>query len=89
MGTLNRFITRRVDLLLYDNEVRENIAEMLEELTYDVKVELTFQPLTGQGLQGNLSDEARSDVTAREFLGRGQITFFDCGIFVPSKTLRK
>ena len=54
-----------------------------------MKVEPTLQPLTGQGLQGNLSDEARSDVTGREFLGRGQITFFDCGIFAPSKTLRK
>lgn len=71
-------------LTLRHNELRENIIEMLEEVTYDVIVKPMLQPLTGEGLQGNCSNEARSDVNGRGFRSRGQRTFFDIRIFDPN-----
>ena len=80
---------------LRDNELRGNIAEMLEEVTSDVQVESAFQPLSGEEIKGNQSDKARSDISARGFWIRGQRAFFDIRVFDPnvqrhhSKTLRK
>ena len=51
---------------------------MLEEETSDVKVEPALQPLSGEEIKGNQSDEARSDTRVRGFWIRGQ-----------TKTLRK
>ena len=68
---------------------------MLEEVTSDVKVELALQPLSGEEIKGNQSDEARSDISAKGFWIRGQRAFFDIRVFDPnaqrhqSKTLRK
>ena len=39
---------------------------MLEEVTSDVKVEPVLQPLSGEEIKRNQSDEARSDISARE-----------------------
>ena len=80
---------------LRHNELRDNIAEMLEEVTSDVKVEPAIQPLSGEEIKENQSDEASSDINARGFWIRGQGAFFDIRVFDPnaqrhqSKTLRK
>ena len=79
---------------LRHNELRD-IAEMLEEVTSDVKVEPALQPLSGEEIKGNQSDEARSDISARGFWIRGRRAFFDIRVLDPnaqchqSKTLRK
>ena len=80
---------------LRHNELRDNIGEMLEEVTSDVKVEPALQPLSGEEIKGNQSDEARSDISARGFWIRGQREFFDIRVFDPNpqrhqnKNLRK
>ena len=67
---------------------------MLEEVTSDVKVEPALRPLSGEEINGNQSDEARSDISAREFWIRGQRALFDIRVFEPNvqchqnKTLR-
>ena len=66
------------------NELRDNIAEMLEEVSSDVKVEQALQPLSGEEIKGNQSDEARTDISARRFWIRGQRAFFDMGVFDPN-----
>ena len=66
------------------NELRDNIAEMLEEVSSDVKVEPALQPLSGEEIKGNQSDEARTDISARRFWIRGQRAFFDMGVFDPN-----
>ena len=52
---------------LRHNALRDNIAEMLEEVTNKVKVEPALQPLSGEEIKGNQSDEARSDISVRGF----------------------
>ena len=80
-----RFVTLR------HNELRDNIAEMLE-VSSDVKVDLA---LSRKEIKGNQSDEARSDISARTFWIRGQRAFIDITAFDlnaqrdQSKTLRK
>ena len=56
---------------LRHNELRNNIAEMLEEVTSDVKLEPALQPF----------DEARSDISPKGFWIRGQRAFFDIRVF--------
>ena len=68
---------------------------MLEEVNNNVKVEPVLQPLSGEQIKRNQTDEARSDVSARRFWIREQRTFFDIKIFDPnaqrhqSKAIRK
>ena len=73
---------------LRHNELRDNIAEMLEEVTSDVKVEPALQPLSGEEIKGNQSDEARSDISARGFWIRGQRAFFNIRVFDPREKER-
>ena len=60
-------------MTLSHNELRENIAEILQEVTNDVRIEPVLQPLTGQeqSIGGNVSVEARADISARGFWCRG------------------
>ena len=60
-------------MTLSHNELRENIAEILQEVTNDVRIEPVLQPLTGQeqSVGGNVSVEARADISARGFWCRG------------------
>ena len=80
---------------LRHNESRGNIAEMLEEVTSDVKIKPALQPLSGEEIKGNQSDEARSDISARGFWITGQRAFFNIRVFDSnaqrhqSKSLRK
>ena len=73
---------------LRHNELPVNIAEMLQEVTNDVRIEPILQSLTGeeQSVGGNVSVEARADISARRFWCRGQKTFFDVRIFDPRST---
>ena len=73
---------------LRHNELPVNIAEMLQEVTNDVRIEPILQSLTGeeQSVGGNVSVEARADISARRFWCRGQKTFFDVRIFYPRST---
>ena len=48
-----RFITLRC------NELRDNIAEMLEEVSSNVKAERALQRLSGEEINGSQSDETR------------------------------
>ena len=70
---------------LRHNELRANIAEMLQEVTNDVRIEPILQPLTGeeQSVGENVSVEARADISARRFWCRGQKAFFDVKVFDP------
>ena len=82
---------------LRHNELRDNVNEMLQEVTNDVRIKPILQPLTGeeQSVGGNLSMEARADISARGFWCRRQRTFFDLRIFDPNaqrhenKTLKR
>ena len=69
---------------LRHNELRDNIAEMLEEVTNDVKVGPALQPLSGEEIKGNQSDETRYDISTRGFWIRGQRVFFDIRVFDPN-----
>ena len=57
---------------------------MLEEVTSDVKVEPALQPLSGEEIKGNQTDEARSDISAWRFWIRRQRAFFDIRVFDPN-----
>ena len=82
---------------LRHNELRDNNAEMLQEVTNDVRKEPILQPLTGeeQSVGGNVSMEAWADISTRGFWCRGQRAFFDVRIFDPNaqrhenKTIKK
>ena len=66
------FITMR------HNEVRDITANILNEVCRNVQNEPVLQPLTGEILvnAANRSDEARLDITARNFWIRGKQAFF-------------
>ena len=56
---------------LHHNQLRDVIAEMLQEVCCDLEVEPRLQPLNGEGLpqSANKEDEARLDVTAKRLWG--------------------
>ena len=70
---------------LRHNEVRDITAEMLNEVCRNVSKEPALQPLTGENLNNTAitTDEARVDVSARDFWTRGQQAFFDVRVFNP------
>ena len=72
-------------MTLRHNELRANIAEMLQEVTNNVRIEPILQPLTGeeQSVGENVSVEAQADISARRFWCRGQKAFFDVKVFDP------
>ena len=63
-------------------ELRNNIIEMLQKVTNDVRREPMLQPLTKeeQSIGGNVSVEAQVDISAR-FWCCEQRAFFDVRIF--------
>ena len=66
-------------------ELRNNIIEMLQKVTNDVRREPMLQPLTEeeQSIGGNVSVEAQVDISAR-FSCCEQRAFFDVRIFDPN-----
>ena len=80
MGCLKGgFIHQRHD------RVRDMIAEMVNDVAFDVHVEPHLQEVTGEDLPptANTDNEARLDVAARGFWQRGEMAFFDVRVFNP------
>ena len=77
-------LVKTVELWPQDNEVRDIIAEMLDEVTHYVKVERSLPLLIHEELKGNFSHEARSYVNARGFWSREQRALIDIMIFYPN-----
>ena len=77
--------------ILRHNELPDNIGEMLQEVTSDVRIEPILQPLTGeeQSIGGNVLVKARADINTRVFWCRGQRAFFDVRIFDPNAQRHK
>ena len=68
------------------NELRDFTAELLDEVCKDVRKEPQLSELTGETFKlksANTNGEARVDVSAREFWGRGTKAFLDVRIFNP------
>ena len=68
------------------DEVRNITAQMLQEVCRDVRVEPPLIRTNGTVFhhrQANAADEARLDVSARDFWRRGQRAFVDVRIFNP------
>ena len=73
------FIHRRHD------QLRDLLAELMDEVAHDVRIEPDLQPLSGETLRAtaNQDDEARLDIAARGFWQRGEMAFFDVRVFNP------
>ena len=73
---------------LRHNILRNITSSLLTEICKDVCVEPMLQPITGETLStpSNISNEARSDISARGFWVTGQVAFFDLRIFNPMAT---
>ena len=56
-------------MTLRHNELRENIGEMLQDVTNDITIEQILQPITGEehSIGGNISVGAQADMVARRF----------------------
>ena len=84
-------------MTLKHNELRDNIAEMSQEVTDNVRIEPILQPLNGeeQSVGRNVLVKARPDISPRGFWCRGQRAFFNVKIFDPNaqrqenKTLKR
>ena len=72
-------------LMRRHNNIRDLVAEMVDDVACDVRIEPPLQPLTGEVLQetANRDIDARLDVAARDFWQRGEMAFFDVRIFNP------
>ena len=65
-----RYRAEKEDMwLLRHNKSRDNIGEIIKEVTDDGRIELILQPLTGkeQSIGGNVSVETRADISAKGF----------------------
>ena len=72
---------------LRHNHIRNLIAELLNQVTKDVKIEPVLQSLTGETFDqrtANTSDDARLDISARRFWTKYQMVFFDVMVFDPN-----
>ena len=71
----------------HHNEIRDITCSLLTEVSHDVTVEPTLQPLDGHTLRyasAITDDGARADVQAKGFWGTPhQRTFFDVKVFNP------
>ena len=70
---------------LRHNEIRDVSAELMSEVCKDVRKEPGLLPLTGEQLKtsANSSNEARLDISARDFWIPYQRAFFDIRVFDP------
>ena len=72
---------------LQQNEIRDLAEELLREVCHNVSVEPGLQALDGEHIRprtANREDEARLDIRANGFWGRGQEAFFDVKVFHPN-----
>ena len=68
------------------NHIRNLTAELLSQVTKDVKIEPVLQSLTGETFDQrtvNASDDARLDISARGFWTKYQMAFFEVRVFDP------
>ena len=75
---------------LKHNKIRDITASLMKEVSPQVCVEPTLQPLSGEMLQpqsANTEDNARSDVRAEGFWSRQQHAYFDIKVFNPNSSL--
>ena len=74
----------------HDN-IRDLLAEMIDDVANNVLIETPLQTLTGEVLEpGAKRDyEARLNVAARDFWQRRKMAFFDARIFNPLPGLTK
>ena len=66
------------------NDLRDLAAKILSEICNNIEIEPKLVPLSGEDLSNrtaNRSKEARLDVRARGFWGKGQQAFFDLTVF--------
>ena len=76
-------------ITLKHNHIRNATAELLSQVTKDVKIEPVLQSLTGETFEqrtANTSDNAPLDISARGFWTKYQMAFFDVRIFDPNAT---
>ena len=72
---------------LRHNEIRDLTAGFLKEVCKDVKVEPKLQALSGEtfNLKSTIiDDDARLDISARNFWSQGSKAYFDIRIFNPT-----
>ena len=67
------------------DRIRDMFAKLLDEVSYDVRVEPPLEPLTGETLPrvASREEEARLDIAARGFWQDGAMAFFDVRVFNP------
>ena len=65
--------------------LRDLLAQLVDEVAHDVRIEPDLQALSGETLRAtaNHEDEARLDIAARGFWQRGEMAFFDVRVFNP------
>ena len=69
------------------NELRDLTVKILSQVCYDIEIEPTLVPLSGEDLSNrtaNRSNEARLDVRAGGFWKKGQQAFFDLRVSEPT-----
>ena len=74
-------------MTLHHNHIRNTTAILLTEVCKDIRVELQLQPLSGERFSqktANKLDQARVDISARDFWLTGQVVFFDVRVFNPT-----
>lgn len=72
------------------DEIRDVIADVLQEVNTDVEIEPRLLPLTGENLPGrtcNRAPDARLDIRARGFWTRQQDAFFDVRVTHPKASM--
>ena len=68
------------------NEIRDITSEILKEVCPNVVTEPMLTPLTGEQLQyatSKKADNARADVSAKDFWIKGQVAYCDVRVFNP------
>ena len=75
------FVTLRL------NHLRNIIANLIDQICHDVRVEPPLPTLTDETLDSrstNVKDETRLDISARGFWTKHQMAFFDVRVFDPN-----
>ena len=79
-------------MIRWHNEIRDVTASLLGEVTQNVQIEPSLQPVTGEVLRGrdaSMDDAARVDVKCTGFWKAHQDTFLDVRVFNPLATCKQ
>ena len=74
---------------LRNNHLRKVATNLIGQVCHDVQIGPPLQILTGETFNSrttNVRDEARLDISARDFWTKHQVAFFDVRVFDPSAT---